>query len=153
MHTIVESTHGAVPVPSPDHEWTVLFFITEPGIGERLPHLAGCTTGLCTVRDEAAAFARANARVLGVSAHPPGHLRAFAESHDLGYPLAGDPDLALGRALGVPEVRAGERTLFDRAVVVLDSSGRVRALIHPVTDPGQHAALALEHLDRLRGHG
>ncbi|WP_338672220.1 redoxin domain-containing protein [Streptomyces sp. SCSIO 30461] len=136
-------------VPSAEHSWTVLFFITEPGIGEVLPELAGCTTGLCSVRDEAASFARAGARVLGVSAHAPGCLAEFAAARELGYPLVGDEGLELGRALGVPEVRVGERRLFTRAGVVLDRAGRVRSLVHPVPEPERHAALVLERLLEL----
>ncbi|MFD7610970.1 redoxin domain-containing protein [Streptomyces sp. NPDC059828] len=149
MRRTVETTEGPVSVPSTEHPWTVLFFITEPGIGEVLPELAGCTTGLCSVRDEATAFARAGARVLGVSAHAPGHLAEFAAVRELGYPLVGDGDLALGRALGVPEVRVGERRLFARAGVVLDREGRVRSLVHPVPEPERHAGLVLERLREL----
>ncbi|MFF9143599.1 redoxin domain-containing protein [Streptomyces sp. NPDC014861] len=149
MSTTAATDRGPVGIPSPDHEWTVLLFITEPGIGETLPRLAGCTTGLCSARDEAASFARADARVLGVSAHAPGALAAFARERELGYPLVGDESLELGRAFGVPEVRVGERTLYERAVVVLDRSGRVRSLVHPVPDPARHAASALEALAEL----
>ncbi|MGW0557497.1 redoxin domain-containing protein [Streptomyces sp. NPDC002926] len=149
MHVTAESTEGPVRVPSPDHRWTALFFITEPGIGEVLPELAGCTTGLCSVRDDAARFARADVRVLGVSAHAPGHLAEFAKSRDLGYPLVGDGELTLGRAVGVPEVKAGDRTLFSRAAVVLDRMGVVRAVLHPVPEPERHAALVLETVAQL----
>ncbi|MGW4288982.1 redoxin domain-containing protein [Streptomyces sp. NPDC004673] len=149
MHRTVTTPEGPVTVPSPDHEWTVLFFITEPGIGERVPELGGCTTGLCSARDAAAGFARAGARVLGVSAHAPGHLAEFAAGRALGYPLIGDEDLSLGRALGVPEVRAEGRALFDRAGIVLDRTGTVRALIHPIPEPAHHAELVLAELERL----
>lgn len=146
MCTTAATDRGPVEIPSPDHEWTVLLFITEPGIGETLPQLAGCTTGLCSARDEAASFARANARVLGVSAHPPGALGAFARERELGYPLVGDEGLELGRMFDVPQVRVGERTLYERAVVVLDRLGRARSVVHPVPDPARHAASALEAL-------
>ncbi|MEU1089100.1 redoxin domain-containing protein [Streptomyces sp. NPDC005892] len=149
MQRSVETTEGPVVAPSGEHRWTVLFFITEPGIGEVLPELAGCTTGLCSVRDNAARFARADVRVLGVSAHAPGHLAEFAASRELGYPLVGDPELVLGRSLGVPEVRVGERILFARAGVVLDRAGRVRALLHPVADPENHAELVLAAVEEL----
>ncbi|WP_323180411.1 redoxin domain-containing protein [Streptomyces sp. NBC_00102] len=149
MQSTVETTEGPVAVPSGEHRWTALFFITEPGIGEVLPELAGCTTGLCSVRDKAARFARAEVRVLGVSAHAPGHLAEFAAERELGYPLVGDPGLTLGRSLGVPEVRVGERTLFARAGVVLDRTGRVRALLHPVADPERHADLVLAAVEDL----
>ncbi|MEU6386305.1 hypothetical protein ABZ847_22445 [Streptomyces bauhiniae] len=59
MQRTVMTSEGPATVPSPGHEWTVLFFITEPGIGERVPELGGCTTGLCSARDAAARFARA----------------------------------------------------------------------------------------------
>lgn len=147
--TVVGTTDGPAVVPSREHRWTALFFITEPGIGDTLPELAGCTTGLCSVRDRAARFARADIRVLGVSAHAPGHLADFARTRDLGYPLVGDGELTLGRALGVPEVRAGDRTLFARAGVVLDRTGRVRALLHPVDDPERHAELVLAAVAEL----
>jgi peroxiredoxin len=150
MHFTAESTDGPIAVPSPDHEWTALFFITEPGIGEILPELAGCTTGLCSVRDDAARFARAGVRAFGVSAHAPGHLADFARTRDLGYPLIGDGDLTLGRTLGVPEVRADDRTLFARAAVILDRTGEVRALLHPVPEPERHAALVLEKIAQLK---
>ncbi|BDH07663.1 redoxin domain-containing protein [Streptomyces seoulensis] len=153
MQRTVTTPEGPVGVPSPDHEWTVLFFITEPGIGERVPELGGCTTGLCSARDAAARFARADARVLGVSAHAPGELAGFAAERALGYPLIGDKDLSLGRELGVPEVHAEGRALFERAGVVLDRTGTVRSLIHPVPDPERHAELVLEELARLTGEG
>lgn len=151
MDHIVETSDGPIAVPSPDHRWTVLFFITEPGIGEVLPELAGCTTGLCSVRDASARFARADARVLGVSAHTPDHLSVFAKERNLGYPLVGDGQLTLGRAVGAPEVRVGDRILFSRSAAILDRSGDVRALLHPIPDPSQHAALVLDELDRLTG--
>ena len=149
MHITVDSTEGPLDVPSPEHRWTALFFITEPGIGEIIPELAGCTTGLCSVRDDAARFARAGVRVLGVSTHAPGRLAEFAASRALGYPLVGDGELALGRALGVPEVTAGGRTLFARAAVVLDAAGEVRALLHPVPEPERHAELVLDAIAEL----
>ncbi|RZU44594.1 peroxiredoxin [Streptomyces sp. BK022] len=149
MQRTVMTSEGPLPVPSPEHEWTVLFFVTEPGIGDRVPELGGCTTGLCSARDASARFARAGARVLGASAHAPGHLAEFAAGRALGYPLIGDEDLLLGRALGVPEVRAEGRALFERAGVVLDRTGAVRALVHPVPDPGRHAELVLTELERL----
>lgn len=149
MRITAQSTEGPTVVPSPDHRWTALFFVTEPGIGEVLPELAGCTTGLCSVRDGASRFARAGVQVLGVSAHAPGHLAEFAESRGLGYPLVGDGELSLGRALGVPEVTVGDRTLFARAAVILDRTGEVRALLHPVPEPGQHAVLVLGKLAEL----
>ncbi|MFD7237195.1 redoxin domain-containing protein [Streptomyces syringium] len=149
MHITALTTEGPTAVPSPGHRWTALFFITEPGIGEVLPELAGCTTGLCSVRDDAARFSRADVRVLGVSAHAPGHLAAFAAERELGYPLVGDGELTLGRALGVPVVTAGDRTLFARAAVILDRAGTVRAVLHPVPDPARHAELVLEKVAEL----
>ncbi|MER5636574.1 redoxin domain-containing protein [Kitasatospora sp. NPDC002227] len=149
MHLTVETTEGPIAVPSPEHRWTALFFITEPGIGEVLPELAGCTTGLCSVRDTAARFARAGVRALGASAHAPGRLAEFARTRELGYPLIGDGDLTLGRALGVPEVTADGRTLFARAAVILDRGGEVRALLHPVPDPERHAEIVLERIAEL----
>jgi peroxiredoxin len=149
MHVTVETTEGPVAVPSAEHRWTALFFITEPGIGEVLPDLAGCTTGLCSARDASAEFARADVRVLGVSAHASGHLADFARARKLGYPLVEDGELKLGRALGVPEVQANGQTLFARAGVVLDRAGEVRALVHPITEPERHAVLVLEAVARL----
>ncbi len=149
MRMSAEAATGPVEIPSREHRWTVLFFITEPGIGESLPELAGCSTGLCSARDAAGAFTSADARVLGVSAHAPGALAEFERANALGYPLVGDADLALGRALGVPELRVGERQLYARATVVLDREGRVRSLVHPVPDPALHASHALDVLAGL----
>ncbi|MGM0347616.1 redoxin domain-containing protein [Streptomyces sp. Adlamb9] len=151
LHTAmtVSTTAGRLPVPVPDRRWTVLFFITEPGIGEVIPELGGCTTGLCSVRDLAARFSAADAAVLGVSAHEPGALAEFARERGLGYPLVGDGALALGRALEVPEVQVGKRTLYRRATVVLGHDGRIRARFHPIPEPETHAEAVLAQLAAL----
>ncbi|MFY1677697.1 MULTISPECIES: redoxin domain-containing protein [unclassified Streptomyces] len=153
MRHTVRTTAGPMVVPSPEHEWTVLLFITEPGIGERLPALAGCTAGLCSARDAARTFARYGALVLGVGAQTPDRLAAFTESHGLGFAMVGDSDLSLGRALGVPETRDAGRPLFARAAVVLDRSGRVRSPVHQVPDPDRHAEVALAALAEAADEG
>ncbi|MEV7202361.1 hypothetical protein [Streptomyces griseoluteus] len=84
-----------------------------------------------------------------MSAHAPGHLAEFAAGRALGHPLTGDENLSLGREPGVPEVRAEGRALFERAGVVLERTGAVRALIHPVPDPGRHAESVLTGPERL----
>src|SRR2546423_1236126 len=71
-----------------------------PGWDE-IPGARGCTPQNCAFRDAHAELSELGARVHGLSAQPGTEQREFAERERIPYPLLSDPELRLGRALGL----------------------------------------------------
>jgi thioredoxin-dependent peroxiredoxin len=61
----------------------------------------GCTTQACGVRDHRADYAKAGARVLGISPDPVAKVKKFHDKYDLGFTLLADEDHAVAEAYGV----------------------------------------------------
>jgi peroxiredoxin len=121
-----------------------------PGWDE-IPGARGCTPQNCAFRDAYAELSALGARVHGLSAQPPAEQREFAERERIPYPLLSDPELRLGRALGLPTFQAGGMTLYKRLTLVA-RAGRVAHVIYPVFPPGSDAGAALALLsDDARG--
>lgn len=100
----------------------------------------GCTAESCHFRDLAGEFAALGASRVGISADPVERQAAFAERHDLGYPLLSDPDRSIAKAFGVK--RPGP--LFNRrATFVIDTDRRVLEVIASETNMDTHADTAL----------
>ena len=94
-------------------------------------------------------FQEHGAQLLGVSVDGAWCHRAFAQARNLRFPLLSDfePKGALARACGV--YREGEGT-SDRALFVIDGTGRIRwSYVSPIdVNPGADGILeALEKLD------
>ena len=81
----------------------------------------GCTTEAQDFRDDSAAFAEMGAVVVGVSMDSPESHKAFAEQHQLKFPLLSDPDGAIAAKFGVDTSRGvAKRTTF-----VIGKDGKV----------------------------
>jgi thioredoxin-dependent peroxiredoxin len=105
----------------------------------------GCTAQACGVRDHAADYDAAGAVVLGVSRDPVPRLRAFADKHELAFPLLSDEDHAVAEAYGVwVEKSMYGRKFFgnERTTFVIDAEGVVREVLRKVR-PAQHDELVL----------
>lgn len=99
----------------------------------------GCTAEACAFRDIWSEYASAGVLVVGVSTQDLESKRAFAEKHELPFPLVADTDERWAKAFGVT-VNGG---YAKRVSFLLDSSGKV-AKVYPGVDPGVHARQVLD---------
>lgn len=87
---------------------------------------SGCTTEMCTFRDELAGFEALDAKLYGISTDLPFAQNIFAQEHDLNFPLLSDYRNEVIREYGVVlEGMYGVLDAAERAVFVLDTEGVV----------------------------
>jgi peroxiredoxin Q/BCP len=106
----------------------------------------GCTAEACSFRDAYTAFTERGAQVVGVSSDSAESHVAFAQRHQLPYPLASDPDGAVRKAFGVPKALG---FLPGRVTYVIDRAGIVRSVFNSMFAPEKHVEAALETLATL----
>ena len=113
----------------------------------------GCTVQACGVRDRGADYARAGARVLGVSPDEVADVKKFAEKFDLEFTLLADADHAVAEAYGV----WGEKSMYGRkymgvtrATFIVGPDGRL-AKVFPKVSPKTHDDVVLGALAELAG--
>ncbi|HSR95165.1 MAG TPA: thioredoxin-dependent thiol peroxidase, partial [Solirubrobacterales bacterium] len=97
----------------------------------------GCTTQACGVRDRGADYAKAGARVVGVSPDEVTAVKEFADKFDLDFTLLADADHAVAEAYGA----WGEKSMYgkkymgvQRATFLIDPDGRI-AKVFPKVSP------------------
>jgi peroxiredoxin Q/BCP len=113
----------------------------------------GCTTQACGVRDRRADYAKAGARVIGVSPDEVGAVRKFAEKFDLDFTLLADADHAVADAYGtwVEKSMYGKKYMgVQRATFLIDPGGKI-AKVFPKVSPKTHDDVVLEALAELAG--
>lgn len=115
----------------------VLFFYPRDGT-------PGCTREACAFRDAWDRLQATGAIVVGVSTDDVASHRAFAEEHNLPFPLLADPDGDVLRLYGVPTTLG----MAARVTYVIDREGKI-AHVFPDVDPAVHADEVLEVLARL----
>lgn len=76
--------------------------------------------------------------VYGISAQSPADQIEAAARLKLPFPLLSDAELALGRALNLPMMEVGGRTMLRRITLVAER-GRISALRYPVFPPDEDA--------------
>ncbi len=94
----------------------------------------GCTTEACAFRDSWNRYEEAGARVYGVSMDDVESHRAFAEEHELPFPLLADVDGSLARAYGVDTEGGHAR----RVTFLITEDGTVHQ-VFDLVDPAVHA--------------
>ncbi|SCX42939.1 peroxiredoxin Q/BCP [Klenkia marina] len=104
----------------------------------------GCTTEMCTVRDEAAQFAEVGAQRVGISQDSVAKQKAFADAHGFDYPLLSDADGAVCSAYGTN--RGWKAAPVKRHTVVIGTDGVVRDVIKSEFKFAKHADKALSAL-------
>lgn len=87
-----------------------------------------CSTELCTVRDDLAAYEGLDAQVLAVSVDSPFCLARFREEQRLNFPLLSDFNKEAARAYGAlyEEFVLGLRGVAKRSAFVIDRQGVIR---------------------------
>jgi thioredoxin-dependent peroxiredoxin len=111
----------------------------------------GCTTQACGVRDRSADYAKAGARVIGVSPDEVGAIDKFAGKYDLGFTLLADADHAVAEKYGawVEKSMYGKKYMgVQRATFIIGPNGKI-AKVFPKVQPKQHDDLVLKALAEL----
>lgn len=111
----------------------------------------GCTTQACGIRDRRADYDAAGATVIGISPDEPAALRRFADKHELGFTLVGDPDHSVAEAYGVWVEKSmyGKKYMgIQRATFIIGPDGRI-ARAFPKVSPKTHDDVVLEALGEL----
>jgi peroxiredoxin Q/BCP len=108
----------------------------------------GCTTQACGIRDRGDEYAKAGARVIGISPDEPAALKKFDSKHNLGFTLVGDTDHKVADAYGA----WGEKSMYGkkymgmlRSTFIVDAEGKV-AKVFPKVQPKKHDDLILKAL-------
>ena len=89
---------------------------------------SGCTTQACGVRDRAADYEAAGARVIGVSPDPVADIASFDEKNGLGFTLLADPDHEVAEAFGtwVEKSMYGKKYMgVIRSSFLVDENGTI----------------------------
>ena len=137
--------HGeAVSLDSLAGGWVVLYFYPRADT-------PGCTTQACGVRDSAADYAGAGARVIGVSPDEVEAVARFDEKYGLGFTLLADADHAVAEAYGVwveKNMYGNKYMGVQRSTFLIDPDG-VIVKVFPKVQPKQHDRLVLKALAEL----
>ncbi len=87
-----------------------------------------CTKEMCAFRDMHEGLKKLRADVVGISVDPPFANKAFAEQHNLSFPLLSDFKREAIREYGVVWKNLGGMEGYDganRAIFVVDGSGKI----------------------------
>ena len=120
--------------------WVVLYFYPK----DETP---GCTTQACEFRDNIFAFRALNAQILGVSLDDVESHKAFADNHNLPFPLLADTEGATADLYGV-KTRMMGWTVAKRQTFLIDPDGNI-ARHYEKVDPDEHSAEVLADLESL----
>lgn len=111
----------------------------------------GCTTQACGVREHRADYAKAGARVLGISPDPVKKVKKFHDKQALDFTLLADEDHTVAEAYGVwVQKSMYGRTYWgnERTTFIIAPDGKVAEVLRKVR-PAEHDALALAALGEL----
>jgi peroxiredoxin Q/BCP len=111
----------------------------------------GCTTQACGVRDRKADYAKAGARVIGISPDEVTAVDKFAGKYDLGFTLLADADHAVAEKYGtwVEKSMYGKKYMgVQRATFIIGPDGKI-AKVFPKVQPKKHDDLVLKALGEL----
>jgi peroxiredoxin Q/BCP len=142
--TLPDQSGAGVSLAGLRGQWVVLYFYPRADT-------PGCTTQACGVRDRSGEYAKAGARVLGVSPDEVKAVAKFDDKYDLGFTLLADADHAVAESYGV----WAEKSMYgkkywgvQRSTFLIDPDGRV-ARVFPKVQPKQHDDLVLGALAEL----
>jgi thioredoxin-dependent peroxiredoxin len=142
--TLPDQNGGKVKLSDLEGETVVLYFYPRADT-------PGCTTQACGVRDRKADYAKAGARVIGISPDEVAAVDKFAGKYDLDFTLLADADHAVAEKYGtwVEKSMYGKKHMgVQRATFIIGSDGKI-AKVFPKVSPKQHDDLVLKALDEL----
>jgi thioredoxin-dependent peroxiredoxin len=111
----------------------------------------GCTTQACGVRERRADYAKAGARVIGISPDEVGAIDKFAGKHGLDFTLLADADHAVAEKYGtwIEKSMYGKKHMgVQRSTFIIGPDGKI-AKVFPKVSPKTHDAVVLKALAEL----
>jgi thioredoxin-dependent peroxiredoxin len=111
----------------------------------------GCTTQACGVRDHAADYKAAGARVIGISPDQVEAVDKFAGKFELDFILLADADHKVAEKYGtwVEKSMYGKKYMgVQRATFIIDPKGKI-AKVFPKVSPKTHDDIVLKALGEL----
>lgn len=138
----LEDQNGKWHTPA-DHKghWVVLYFYPKD-------FTPGCTTEVCTFRDDVAKLRQQGADVLGVSLDDVKSHAEFAAKYHVPFPLLSDADSKTAQAYGVLTSKVGFK-YARRTTFLIDPQGRI-AKVYQDVDPEKNSAQVLADLATLK---
>lgn len=126
-----------------DHKghWVVLYFYPKD-------FTPGCTTEVCTFRDDVAKLRQQGADVLGVSLDDVKSHAEFAAKYHVPFPLLSDADSKTAQAYGVLASKLGFK-YARRTTFLIDPQGKI-AKVYQDVDPEKNSAQVLSDLASLK---
>jgi peroxiredoxin Q/BCP len=126
-----------------DHagHWVVLYFYPKD-------FTPGCTTEVCTFRDDVAKLRQQGADVLGVSLDDVKSHGEFAAKYHVPFPLLSDADGKTAQAYGVLTSKIGFK-YARRTTFLIDPQGKV-AKVYEDVDPEKNSQQVLSDLATLK---
>lgn len=139
----LEDQNGKWHTPA-DHKghWVVLYFYPKD-------FTPGCTTEVCTFRDDVAKLRQAGADVLGVSLDDVKSHADFAAKYHVPFPLLSDADSRTAQAYGVLTASKSGMKYARRTTFLIDPQGKV-AKVYEDVDPEKNSAQVLADLTTLK---
>jgi len=124
-------------------KWVVLYFYPKDDT-------PGCTTEVCTFRDDVLKLHKEGAEVLGVSLDDIKSHAAFAEKYHVPFPLLSDNTQATAKAYGVLTYSEKFKMSFaKRETFLIDPAGKV-AKHYVDVDPKENSGQVLADLATLK---
>ena len=126
-----------------DHQgrWLVLYFYPKD-------FTPGCTTEVCTFRDDVLKLRKAGADVVGVSLDDVKSHAEFAKKYHVPFPLLSDADRHVAEAYGVLTSVMGKH-YAKRTTFLIDPQGTI-AKVYQDVDPEKNSAQVLADLATLK---
>ena len=126
-------------------KWLVLYFYPKD-------FTAGCTTEVCTYRDDTAKLHKAGAVVLGVSLDDVKSHAEFAEKYHVPFPLLSDADSAVAVKYDVLTTTPTGKKYARRETFLIDPSGKI-VKVYKDVDPEKNSGQVLADIAALKKAG
>jgi peroxiredoxin Q/BCP len=126
-----------------DHRgrWMVLYFYPKD-------FTPGCTTEVCTFRDDVLKLHKAGADVVGISLDDVKSHAEFAKKYHVPFPLLSDADRTVATEYGVLTSKMGMH-YAKRTTFLIDPNGKI-AKVYQDVDPEKNSAQVLGDLAQLK---
>jgi peroxiredoxin Q/BCP len=135
-----QNGHWRSPADYHGH-WLVLYFYPKD-------FTPGCTTEVCTFRDDIAKLRTAGADVMGVSLDDVKSHADFAKKYHVPFPLLSDASHAAATAYGVLTESKGQH-YAKRTTFLIDPQGHI-AKVYVDVDPEKNSAQVMKDLATLK---
>ncbi|MHA6205054.1 peroxiredoxin [Dyella soli] len=138
----LQDQNGKWHTPADHHgHWLVMYFYPKD-------FTPGCTTEVCTFRDDIAKLRQAGADVVGVSLDDVKSHADFAAKYHVPFPLLSDADRKAAQSYGVLASMAGMK-YARRTTFLIDPQGKI-AKVYQDVDPEKSSAQVLADLKTLK---